>query len=103
MNFFVFGRSLGHPNHLGFIRVELSFSRKYWLTYSYVYEKVRFPFLFSLVKIKCFFFLTGKTIPESIRGLPLNKNTEFNQNMFSNKLDAISVYKFIMTIKLPIR
>ena len=40
------------------------------------------------------FFLTGKTIPESIRNLPLNKNTEFNQNIFSNKLGAISVYKF---------
>ena len=40
------------------------------------------------------FFLTGKTIPESIRDLPLNKNTEFNQNVFSNKLGAMFVYKF---------
>ena len=36
--FYLFGRSLAHPNHLEFIRVELSFSRKYCLTYSYVYE-----------------------------------------------------------------
>ena len=49
------------------------------------------------------FFLTGKTISESTRGLPLNKNTEFNHNMFTNKLGAISVYKFILIIKLPIR
>ena len=49
-----------------------------------------------------FFFLTGETIPESIIDLPLNKNTEFNQNIFSNKLGAMSVYKFKMS-KLPIR
>ena len=49
------------------------------------------------------FFLTGKTILESIRHLPLNKNTECNQNMFSNKLGAMFVYKFKMIIKLPIR
>ena len=73
-----------------------------------VYEKETFsvcffPSLFSLLKTKCFFFLTEETIPESIRDLPLNKNTEFNQNMFSNKLGAMSVYKFKMIIKLPIR
>ena len=47
--------------------------------------------------------MTGKTILESIKDLTLNKNTEFNQNMFSNKLGAMSVYKFKMIIKLPIR
>ena len=41
----------------------------------------------------------GNTIPESIRDLPLNENTEFNQNMFSNKLGAMSVYKLKMIIK----
>ena len=41
--FYLFGRSLGHPSHLEFIRVELSFSGKYWLTFSYVYENGRFP------------------------------------------------------------
>ena len=46
------------------------------------------------------FLLKGETIPEGIRDLPLNKNTEFNQNMF---LGAMSVYKFKMIIKLPIR
>ena len=37
------------------------------------------------------------------RDLTLNKDAEFNQNMFSTKLGARSVYNFIMITKLPIR
>ena len=49
-----------------------------------------------------FFFSDGKDHSRTYkRDLTLNKDAEFNKNMFSTKLGATSVYKFIMIIKLP--
>ena len=49
-----------------------------------------------------FFFSDGKDHSRTYkRDLTLNKDAEFNKNMFCAKLGATSVYKFIMIIKLP--
>ena len=58
----------------------------------------------ALLKLNVFFFSDGNDHSRTYkRDLTLNKDAEFNQNMFSTKLGATSVYKFIMIIKLPIR
>ena len=63
-----------------------------------------FPSLFSKKKnLRVLAFTSNSQIRTYKSDLTLNKDAEFNQNMFSTKLGARSVYKFIMIIKLPIR
>ena len=109
MTFFffnLFGLSLGHPNHLEFIRVELICI----LVDIFIRLRKReiswylFPSLFSKKKnLRVLAFPSNSQIRTYKSDLTLNKDAEFNQNLFSTKLGARSLYKFIMIIKLPIR
>ena len=76
--------------------------RKIWgsLLSQVIAKSVKWMWKTSSLKTKCFFFSDGKDHSRTYkRDLTLNKDAEFSKTMFSTKLVATSVYKFIMIIR----